>query len=119
MSTKQTMFKVYISLLQTGLCNSQTKTKPLHTKTILKGFIFTSRTNTRGERHIHTPKQISCVVVHIIDRLWDEQRKGETNPQCVVKGHQEVVHCEPPAGCLGFRGVGWSGAALVLLTGLA
>lgn len=41
----------------------------------------------------------------MLDRLWDEQRKGETNPECVVKGHREVVHCEHPAGCLGFGGL--------------
>lgn len=70
---------------------------------------FFVHTNACEERHIHTQKQI-CVGKHIIDRLWDEQR----NPECVVKGHQEVVHCQHPAGCLGFGGLMVWGAPMLL-----
>lgn len=62
---------------------------------MLKGFIFT-RAQIHAERDIHTRKQISCFVVHIIDRLWDEQRRGKPILSVLLKATKRLCTASIP-----------------------
>lgn len=110
-STRQTLLKEYICVLSAWMCNSQTKAKPLRIKTMLKGFIFT-RAQIHAERDIHTRKQISCFVVHIIDRLWDEQRRGKPIQSVLLKATKRLCTASIPQAVWVSGGCMVSGACI-------